>query len=77
MGAFTAGQVVLLPFPFPDLTPSKLRPALILADAGRAGKLLTANSPLFAAAAGTVAQVRLDEVRNALVAIIKEGAGEP
>ena len=35
MGAFAAGQVVLLPFPFSDLARSKLRPALLLADAGR------------------------------------------
>ncbi len=35
MGSFAAGQVVLLPFPFSDLTRSKLRPALLLADAGR------------------------------------------
>jgi mRNA interferase MazF len=35
MGLFAAGQVVLLPFPFSDLSRSKLRPALILADAGR------------------------------------------
>ena len=35
MGAFAAGQVILLPFPFSDLTRSKLRPALLLADAGR------------------------------------------
>ena len=35
MGAFTAGQVILLPFPFSDLSGSKLRPALLVADAGR------------------------------------------
>lgn len=35
MGAFAAGQVILLPFPFSDLSRSKLRPALLLADAGR------------------------------------------
>ena len=35
MGAFAAGQVVLLPFPFSDLTRCKLRPALLLADAER------------------------------------------
>jgi mRNA interferase MazF len=35
MGAFAARQVVLLPFPFSDLTRSKFRPALLLADAGR------------------------------------------
>ena len=110
MGAFAAGQVVLLPFPFSDLTRSKLRPALFLADAGRddwiacqitsnpyadphaillmpedftsgglqrasyarPGKLFTANVSLFVAAAGLVAQGRLDEVRNALIAIIQE-----
>lgn len=35
MGAFAAGQVVLLPFPFSDLSNSKFRPALLLADAKR------------------------------------------
>lgn len=35
MGAFAAGQVVALPFPFSDLSAAKLRPALILADALR------------------------------------------
>lgn len=35
MGALAAGQVVVLPFPFSDLTQKKLRPALLLADAGR------------------------------------------
>jgi mRNA interferase MazF len=109
MGAFAAGQVVLLPFPFSDLTRSKLRPALLLADAGRddwiacqitsnpyadphaillapedftsgglqrasyarPGKLFTANISLFAAVAGLISQGRLDEVRNALIAIIQ------
>jgi mRNA interferase MazF len=109
MGAFAAGQVVLLPFPFSDLTRSKLRPALLLADAGRddwiacqitsnpyadphaillapedftsgglqrasyarPGKLFTANTSLFAAAAGLMSQGRLDQVRSALIAIIQ------
>jgi mRNA interferase MazF len=35
MGAFATRQVILLPFPFCDLSASKLRPALLLADAGR------------------------------------------
>ena len=35
MGAFAAGQVVVLPFPFSDLTRNKFRPALLLGDAGR------------------------------------------
>ena len=35
MVAPAAGKVVLVPFPFSDLTQSKLRPAIVLADVGR------------------------------------------
>ena len=35
MGPFAAGQVVLVHFPFSDLTASKLRPAVVLAEAWR------------------------------------------
>lgn len=35
MVAPSAGQVVLVPFPFSDLSQSKVRPAVCLADAGR------------------------------------------
>lgn len=34
MGPLTAGTVVLVPFPFSDLSATKLRPALVLAEAG-------------------------------------------
>ena len=40
MGTFATRQVILLPFPFSDLSASKLRPALILADAGKGDWLL-------------------------------------
>ena len=40
MGSFASRQVILLPFPFSDLSASKLRPALILADAGKGDWLL-------------------------------------
>lgn len=35
-----AGEVVLIPFPFSDLSQSKVRPALCLADAGRGDWIL-------------------------------------
>ncbi len=35
MGAFASGAIVLLPFPFSDLSRSKLRPAALLADVGK------------------------------------------
>lgn len=109
MGAFAAGQVVLLPFPFSDLSHSKFRPALLLADAERGdwiacqitsnpyadpravllgdddfasgglqrpsyvrpGKLFTASASLFAATAGVIVTGKLDETRNAVVALIQ------
>ena len=35
MGLLTAGTVVLVRFPFSDLSRTKLRPAVVVADAGR------------------------------------------
>ena len=35
MGAPAIGQVVLVPFPFSDLSRTKMRPAILLAEAGR------------------------------------------
>lgn len=43
----TAGEVVLVPFPFSDLSQSKVRPAVCLANAGRGDWILcqvTSNS---------------------------------
>ena len=40
MVAPTAGAVVLVPFPFSDLSQTKLRPAVILADSGRGDWIL-------------------------------------
>lgn len=40
MVAFAKGEIVLVPFPFPDLSRSKLRPAMVLADAGKGDGIL-------------------------------------
>lgn len=40
MVALAAGAVVLVPFPFSDLSQAKLRPALTIADAGRGDWIL-------------------------------------
>lgn len=40
MGLFAAGQIVIVHFPFSDLTASKLRPAIVLAEAGRGDWIL-------------------------------------
>lgn len=53
MVAPSAGSVVLVPFPFSDLSQSKLRPAVVLADAGRGDWILCqlTSSPYSDAAA--------------------------
>jgi mRNA interferase MazF len=40
MGAFAVRQVVVLPFPFSDLSAQKLRPALLLSNVGNGDWLL-------------------------------------
>ncbi len=40
MVAPSAGAVVLVPFPFSDLSQTKLRPAVVLADSGRGDWIL-------------------------------------
>ena len=40
MAALAAGSVILVPFPFSDLSQSKIRPALVLAGAGRGDWIL-------------------------------------
>lgn len=110
MGAPAAGEIVLLPFPFSDLSRSKLRPVLILASAGRSdwiacqitsnpygdaraieitqkdftegglqrtsyarpGKLFTAHESLIAASAGSLERTVLEQIRDAVILMIRE-----
>jgi len=41
MGTFTAGEVVVIPSPFSDLTGQKYRPALLLAEVTRGDWILS------------------------------------
>jgi len=69
MGAFAAGQVVVLPFPFSDLTRNKFRPALLLADARRGDWIacqITSN-----AFAGELQPQMLRHVRYAVVRLVE------
>ena len=40
MGTPAVGQVVLVPFPFSDLSQTKMRPAVVVAEVGRADWIL-------------------------------------
>lgn len=54
----TAGEVVLVPFPFSDLSQSKVRPAVCLADAGRGDWILC---QITSSAYGDPAAIPLDD----------------
>ena len=58
MVAFSAGAVVLVRFPFSDLSQTKLRPAVVLADAGRGDWILcqVASNPY-----GDTRAIRLED----------------
>ena len=40
MGVPSAGDIVVLPFPFPDLSDSKIRPAVVLARSNKSDWIL-------------------------------------
>jgi mRNA interferase MazF len=87
LGPFAIRQVVLLPFPFSDLTASKLRPAAITLNEinfaqgslqrvsyARASKIFTAHESLFQRAAGQLSPQRQSQVATAIVALLLDGA---
>jgi mRNA interferase MazF len=58
VGASPAGSIVLVPFPFSDLSRAKLRPAVVLAEVGRGDRIL---SQITSNPYGDTAAVPLDE----------------
>ena len=87
MVAPAAGGVVLVPFPFSDLSEAKLRPAVRLTASSfssgslraesyaRPGKLFTASRDLMVAQVGVLNADARQQVVNATVAILRAGDG--
>jgi mRNA interferase MazF len=111
MGPPAIGDVVLILFPYSDLSQAKRRPALVIADVGmgdfvlcqitsksyadrlaiplpesdfaegglkresfvRIGKLFTANSSIISGVAGSLSRVKMSEVLDVLVDILRPG----
>ena len=63
MGKFVKGDVVVVPFPFSDLTANKKRPALVVAA-------LTADSNIILYRAGVLAPEKIKEVVAKIVEIV-------
>lgn len=114
MGPPAIGDVVLILFPYSDLSQAKRRPALVIADVGmgdfvlcqitsksyadrlaipllqsdfaegglkresfaRIGKLFTANSSIVSGVAGRLNPVKMSEVLDGLVDILRAGGLE-
>lgn len=85
-----AGQIVLIPFPFSDLSRSKLRPAMVLADAGRGDWILCqitskpygdprsiqlTDADFAAGSLAVVSYVRPGKLFTASSGLIRAGAG--
>ena len=68
MGAFTAGDVVLVRFPFSDLSQTKLRPAIVLAR-----QALHRHVDLVAAVVGTLRDDARERVVSAVVQVLQTG----
>lgn len=73
MVAPAAGGIVLVPFPFSDLSQAKLRPAVALADAARPGKLFTASRELMVTQVAVLDAGACQRLIGAVVSILKPG----
>ena len=64
------GSVVLVRFPFSDLSASKLRPAVVVADVARPGKVFTANEALVVRQVGELTDSALEMITSAVVRLL-------
>ena len=67
MVAPSAGAVILVPFPFSDLSQAKLRPAVILADAGRG------EWELMVSQVGSLKTPWLERIVEAVIDLLRAG----
>jgi hypothetical protein len=69
------GSVVLLPFPFSDLSKAKVRPAVVLAGGlrvpsfTRPSKLFTANGSIFLSSAGRLGRSKRSDLLNRVMGL--------
>jgi hypothetical protein len=68
MGTPTRGTVALVPFPFSDLSQAKLRPAVVIANAG---KLFTAHETLIRGEAGRLRPDAFEPVRAGVLRVLE------
>jgi len=81
----TPGAVVVVRFPFSDLSQTKLRPAVVLADAAgslrvssyaRPGKLFTASRDLMLAQVGKLKPEPFRQIIDSVVSLLSAGGSQ-
>ena len=75
MGKFVKGDIVIIPFPFTDLSGSKKRPAFVVTDLSgddiiRPNKIFTADKNCILSVAGHLGENKIRNTLNAIIAII-------
>lgn len=60
----SAGDIVVLPFPFSDLSENKVRPAVVLARANKSDWMVSIE--------GALKKEKLNEIREAIIKILNQ-----
>jgi mRNA interferase MazF len=75
LARFVKGDVVVVPFPFSDLTQSKRRPALVIAELTgkdiRPNRIFTADSSIILFSVGHLKKKTIDDVIGKLIEILR------
>lgn len=70
MGTLATGSIVLVPFPFSDLSQLKFRPAVVLAEAN----LFTANRSILSVGVGILKSEILTKIIAVIVQTLRTGS---